>query len=297
VIPPRDREYLARRRERSRHGRRSLLVLLGALYLATLPASGATTLRTVTFPGADGATLQGWLYEPTPTSRRHPAVVAMHGCSGLIKAGKPRQHFEDWGQRLAGLGFEVLFPDSYTSRGVGSQCKKRDRAVSPSRQRTDDANAALTFLETRGNVKAQAISLLGWSNGGSTVLYAVEPRHAPRSSADFAKAAAFYPGCRTPLESRTWKTRMPLLVLIGAADDWTSAQPCVDLVARAKADGANADIVTYPGAYHDFDQPDLRVHSVGGLAYTASGTGRVHTGTNPEARADAVKRISAYLAR
>jgi dienelactone hydrolase len=260
------------------------------------PASSATRPQQITFSGAQGLTLQGWLYAQ-PQSGQQPAVVAMHGCSGLVENGKPSERHEDWGQRLSGLGFVVLFPDSFTSRSLGPQCKVSDREVSPSRERTDDAKAALSYLGTLSNVKQQAISLMGWSNGGSTVLYAVEPRHAPHSGADFAKAVAFYPGCRVPLESGTWKTRMQLLILIGAADDWTAAQPCADLVAAAKANGANADIVTYPTAYHDFDHPNLPVHTIDGLAFTASGTGSVHTGTNPAARADAIKRVPAYLAR
>ena len=124
----------------------------------------------------------------------------------------------------------------------------------------------------------------------------MQPKNAPHS-ADFARAIAFYPGCRTPLEGDRWKTRLPLLVLIGAADDWTPAQPCLDLIAQAKAAGEPADIVAYPGAYHDFDHPDLPVHIVEGLAFTGSGTGTAHTGTNPAARADAIQRVDAFLAR
>ena len=33
------------------------------------------------------------------------------------------------------------------------------------------------------------------------------------------------------------RTRLPLLVLIGAADDWTPAAPCSELIADAKAKG------------------------------------------------------------
>jgi len=272
--------------------------VMGAVLASAMagPASSATRPQQITFPGAQGLTLQGWLYAQ-PQNGQQPAVVAMHGCAGLVENGRPSERHEDWGQRLSALGFMVLFPDSFTSRGLGPQCKVSDREVSPARERTDDAKAALAFLGAQSNVKSQAISLMGWSNGGSTVLYSVEPRHAPHGGPDFAKAVAFYPGCRAPFETGTWKTRMQLLILIGAADDWTAAQPCVDLIAAAKAAGANADIVTYPDAYHDFDHPDLPVHIVEGLAFTASGTGRVHTGTNPAARADAIKRVPAYLAR
>jgi dienelactone hydrolase len=274
----------------------SILVGLVTPLLAAAPAMSATKAQPVSFAGAGGLTLQGWLYEQAHTGQQ-PAVVAMHGCSGLTEDGKPSERHEDWGQRLSGQGFVVLFPDSFGSRGLGPQCKVSDREVRPSNERVDDAKAALAYLAARANVKPQSISLMGWSNGGSTVLYTVEPKHAPRSGPDFAKAVAFYPGCRVPLETGLWKTRMPLLVLIGAADDWTAAPPCADLIAAAKASGAIADIVTYPNAYHDFDHPNLPIHTIDGLAFTASGTGQVHTGTNPAARADAIMRVPAFLAR
>jgi dienelactone hydrolase len=90
---------------------------------------------------------------------------------------------------------------------------------------------------------------------------------------------------------------MPLLVLIGADDDWTPAAPCADLAAKAKAQGEKVDIVVYPQAYHDFDHPDLPAHTVDGLAFTANGSSSAHTGTNPAARADAIKRVADFLSR
>ena len=70
-----------------------------------------------------------------------------------------------------------------------------------------------------------------------------------------------------------------------------------ELVDRTRASGEPVSIVTYPGAWHDFDHPDLPVHVVGGLAYTAEGGGSAHTGTDPGARADALRRVPAFLAR
>jgi dienelactone hydrolase len=87
------------------------------------------------------------------------------------------------------------------------------------------------------------IVLLGWSNGGSTVLYSVEPKHAPEGQQDFKKAIAFYPGCRVPLETAKWSTRIPLLILIGEADDWTAAAPCHDLATSAQAAGKAVEII------------------------------------------------------
>jgi dienelactone hydrolase len=275
----------------------TFLRFAAALFLASVFAfssARAAAPEQVSFPGAEGVTLQGWLYAPTGPGA-HPAIVALHGCAGLTdKSGAPSPRHADWGERLAAAGYFVLFPDSFASRGLTAQCRESDREVHPSRERVADAKAGLRFLAARADVKATDISLLGWSNGASATLYAVEPKNAP-AGADFVRAIAFYPGCRVPAESGTWRSRMPLLVLMGADDDWTPAAPCADLIAAAKAQGEPVSIVTYPGAYHDFDHPDLPVHVVDGLAFTGGGSGHAHTGTDPAARADAIRRVSEFL--
>jgi dienelactone hydrolase len=104
--------------------------------------------------------LKSWVYAPAQPGQR-PAVVAMHACSGLTDDnGMPSERHEDWGQRLSGQGFVVLFPDSFGSRGLGPQCKVGDREVRPSHERVDDALASLGYLAMQANVKPQAISLL-----------------------------------------------------------------------------------------------------------------------------------------
>lgn len=250
----------------------------------------------VAFPGAD-ISLKGELFLPKG-SGPFPAVVALHGCGGLFgKDGGLSPRHADWAKRLADAGFVVLLPDSFGSRELDEQCRTSERAVRASRERIDDAFAAAAYLQTRADVKPDAINLLGWSNGGSTVLYTL--REAAKRGPDqpFTKAVAFYPGCRVPLERGNWHTPVPLLLLIGEADDWTPAEPCKRLVSAAAAAGEPASIVTYPDAYHDFDHPDLALHVRKGLAYTAHGDGVAHTGTNPAARAAAITRVLAFLAR
>jgi len=258
--------------------------------------------QAVTFAGAGGVTLKGWLYLPD-TPGLHRAIVAIHGCSGLDGAdGRPSERHADWGERWAAAGYVALFPDSYGSRGLGPQCKVEDREIHPAHERVDDVNAAFRWLITRPDVDPKQVALVGWSNGGSTTLYAVEPRHRPigtTGDVDFARAVAFYPGCRQPLNTGRWRARLPLLTLIGDADDWTPAAPCTDRIAdaKAKAEGEPVAIVTYPDAYHDFDHPNLPIHTVEGLAFTAAGGGGAHTGTDPAARAQAITLVMEYLAR
>lgn len=268
-----------------------------ALLLSSLTIMPAPAAETVSFAG-EGITLKAVLSTPAGHGP-FPAVIALHGCSGLHgKDGALSPRHADWAERLTKKGFVVLFPDSFGSRGAGSQCKTEDRVTRPSRERVADALAAKAYLQTRRDIKPEAISLLGWSNGGSTVLYAVQRnRKANDGKPDFARAVAFYPGCRTPAEHGDWHARLPLLILIGAADDWTPPQPCEALASSAKTAGEPVSITVYPGAYHDFDHPGLLVHTQSDLAYTADGGGRAHSGTNPAARQDALEKVPAFLAR
>ena len=68
-------------------------------------------------------------------------------------------------------------------------------------------------------------------------------------------------------------------------------------VSSAAAAGETVSIVTYPGAYHDFDHPGQEIRLHHGLAYTASGSGDAHSGTNIAARQDAIARVLQFLAR
>lgn len=268
--------------------------LVGTFGMTAGVAAAAPEPEIVRFPGRD-VTLSGLLFRPEGPGP-FPAVVALHGCAGLGKTGlDPR--FRDWASILTGKGFVVLFPDSFGSRGLGPQCRVQPRTVTPERDRTADADAARRFLQTRSEVRPDRVSLLGWSNGGSTVLWSVRPQsRGDRGGPDFRSAVALYPGCAR-LVPRAWSSRVPILVLIGGADDWTPAAACEQMVAGARGRSARATIEVYPGAYHDFDAPDRPVKVRTGLAFSADGSGRAHTGTNPVARADAFRRVPAFLAR
>lgn len=269
------------------------LVLLALLLLAAAQTSNA---EPVSFEGDDTA-LQGEMFRPEGAGP-FPAVVALHGCGGLYrKRGGLSPRHEDWAKRLAEAGFLVLFPDSFGSRGAPSQCRTDSRTVRASRERIDDALAAAAYLKSRPDVKPDAINLLGWSNGGSTVLYTLRNVAREQGVQPFARAVAFYPGCRTPLERADWHTRIPLLLLIGEADDWTPVWPCRGLASNAAANGEPVTLVTYPGAYHDFDHPNLPMRVHRGLAYTANRNGVAHTATDPAARADSIDRVLKFLAR
>jgi dienelactone hydrolase len=276
-----------------------LVSIMGVLGIAVIAMSAPGRAKdgpeTVVIPFEGEKSLHAVLYRPEG-SGPFPAVVALHGCGGLnITAAGVGMRYRDWADRLTKAGYVVLFPDSYGSRGIGSQCRVRERPIRTDRERVVDANAARTWLQNQSYVKQDRISLLGWSNGGITVLWTIRRQAAPKDS-DFRSAVALYPGCPR-LDRAAWSARAPTLILIGGADDWVSARDCERMVAGARGRSARTAIVVYPGAYHDFDHPNRPVQARTGYAYSVDGSGRVHTGSNPAARADAHKRVLDWLSR
>lgn len=270
---------------------RTLLAASLALILTVSAAVAADPVKVAIPTGDPALTLNGYMLRPEGNGP-FPAVVALHGCGGLFRSeaqgGRFSSRHADWADRLLAAGYVVLFPDSFGSRNAPGQCSVADRVASP-RTRAGDAAAAARWLAGQSFVDPARLGLMGWSNGGSTVLWAVT-RKLAASEADFKVAIAFYPGCRTPLEKTTDKPRMPLTILIGAADDWTPPEPCE---AFAKERGAR--IVLYPDAYHGFDSPNSKVRQRQNLAFTKNKDGKAHVGTNPEAREKAIVEVMAIF--
>jgi dienelactone hydrolase len=279
----------------------ALLAAVFSLIAASVPALAQESVRFASLDAdiADGTPtgIEARLYRP-PGDGPFPAIVAMHGCSGRDWTdGRMSSLYRDWAGRLTGLGFVVLFPDSFKPRGVDEVCTLQPQPVTPFRQRPRDAHGALAWLAAQPYVRADRVFLMGWSHGGSTVLTSLDTgsRATPRAAGElgFRAAIAFYPGCLSPSRRRDWTTAAPLLILIGELDDWTPLAPCEALASRARSAGQPVELVTYPGAYHSFDavQGQLRQRSDVG----ARPGGSVTLGPYPAARADARVRVEAFL--
>ena len=279
---------------------RRLAILLLAFASAADVAAAApapSAPATVVIP-LDNGTLKAVLFRPAGAGP-FPAVVALHDCAGpLTRRGALRVRYRDWAERLVGAGFVVLLPDSFGSRGLTSQCAIRRRAVRTDRERVVDANTARRWLQAQAYVEPHHVTLLGWASGAITALWTVRRATALAATddVDFRSAVALYPGCGR-LDNAAWSARIPTLILIGAADDWTPAAPCEHMVAGARGRSAGISIVVYPGAYHDFDHPNRPLGMRIGVAFSADNSGRVHSGTDPAARDDALKRVPEWLSR
>ncbi len=202
-----------------------------------------------------------------------PAVVVLHGCSGVVR------HDRLWAQQLAAWGYVALLVDSFRPRGMTTVCN-HGMLVPPQLQALDAFNAA-NYLRTQPNVSGERIGVIGFSHGGWAVLKAVLSDTVSQASAKpFAAAVAFYPGCDPPRSALQTDT----LILIGEADDWTPADRCARWRDTVEMNGHSVRMKTYPGALHAFDAPAMP-HPYAGH----------YIGREPEAAADALAETRKFL--
>lgn len=268
-----------------------------ALFLTFLisAAHASPAPQPVEIPLASGV-LHAQLYKPEGTGP-FPTVIALHGCGGLgghSDSVLPR--YRDWAERLLKSGNAVLLPDSYGSRELGPQCRVKEMHVKARRERVTDIAASRAWLMRQSWVARDRVSLMGWANGASALLWAVRPQSLARETGpDFRAAIAFYPDCRISA-GLGWSTRVPTLVLIGGNDDVSSPPACRQMVDGAHGRSALARIVVYPGAYHDFDRANTPLHAAAGSA-DAAAPEHGHLGTDAQARAESQKQVAEWLAR
>lgn len=233
-----------------------------------------------------------------------PTVIALHGCGGLysiIQNGKGQftpRHVA-MARVLTDAGYNVLFPDSFTPRGVRSTCQASvAQKETSAMNRRYDVQAALHWLSTQKDVDMSRVALIGWSHGASTLLASMnlaDTDVAVRKIQPRA-AVAFYPDCRPYAKASTpFKPAAPLLVLMGENDDWTPPQACEALEKKVAGSDIEIALRLYPDTYHDFDAPGLPVHvrmDINGVNKAGEG---VTSGGNPEARAQAYRSMLNFL--
>ena len=278
------------------------LFLICLLAIAPFRGQAAYEVEWVEFPALNefnGAPVQLSALEFRPQGQGpFPAVVLLHGCGGMYtRSGYVTASYRRWAEILSEEGYVALLVDSFRPRGHWSICDLQKRPILERRERVEDAYAAARWLSHQAYVAGGRIGLLGWSNGGSGTLYGM--RAGSKLEPGFRAAVAFYPGCRTLSRAKPpYQAYAPLLILIGEADDWTPAAPCVHLAATAKEQGAPVEVVTYTGAHHSFDRinsplryrPNVRnLSKPDRLGATV--------GEHPQAREDAVKRTLQFFAQ
>jgi len=226
--------------------------ILITFFFALFAATGALAEHTDhvtfesldTYPGAaaqPSAEITALLTLPDQGEGPFPAVIMLHGCSGL------ENNHNRWARLLANWGYASLRVDSFNPREIDEICTDIMRPV----PRGADVNGAIVFLQGQPQIDATQLVVMGWSHGGTVVLQATSE---PGSTRDDLKPAilgaiAIYPYC-----TRTSQPfRVPLMVLIGDADDWTPHSLCESMAVETSSRSAWIDLVVYPDATHSYD--------------------------------------------
>jgi dienelactone hydrolase len=275
------------------------LLMTAALAMQLCGCVSASTTRAVKFanvtPGAPQQ-LSAVLVRPAGAGP-FPAVVQLHGCGG-VEAESYR-----WARWFADRGYVALIVDSFGPRNLKGDCRTGPDEP-PVTARFDDAFGALRYLQSLPFVRPDRIGAIGWSQGGVYAMAVINGPSLERAAkrgvelppVGFAAAIGVYPGgCFSLVNEGVIR---PLLVLIGAADDWTSAAQCEEMVTAMKSRGADASIVIYPGAYHYFDVEGQPLTVLSAVDNEAKPEGHGATvGYQAAAAHDAHRRVDAFLAR
>jgi dienelactone hydrolase len=237
-----------------------------------------------------GLALDGYWYPAR--ADKAPAVIALHGCGGMLNPqGKPNLRTVAYAKLLNTEGWHVLYVDSLTPRGEKNVCGGKGN-VSPA-LRVSDVRATVAHLAQQPQVDSARVALLGWSHGGSTALLAnnVGVAYAGANGALAPKAVVtFYPGCGSPEAQQRWQPAAPHLMLLGAADDWTPPASCQRLAERFPQ---QIRVQTYAGAHHGFDS-DAPLREVTGVISVTTKQA-VHAGGDPDAKAASQAELVAFL--
>lgn len=275
-------------------------VFASSLFAITAHASSALAfeVETVDFQGPGTTTLSGVRYVPDDfdtLSVERPAVVLLHGCTGIWSNRTPdatngdgtpnlQNHIEKWAIQLADAGYIALVVDSYTPRDPNptgtlaqrqnwqNQCSGAANAakVNPYTTRVLDTRAAYDYLTTDdeldGQVDADRIGLLGWSQGAQSAMVEIadaeKDTNVARSNGLFATTVVFYPGCGTDLgfgstTSGWWRPAADFRMNIAKLD--TLHNSCNNRFNRAVTlyngvtNAPSLERTSYDGADHSFD--------------------------------------------
>lgn len=252
----------------------------------------AHSFQPATVPGDPSLQVQ---WQPAKEAGRRPAIIALHGCSGLYNnRGRFDDRYTFYAQRWNAAGWHVVAPDSFGSRGQGSICAQtaQQRTIKVAHRR-DDVLRAAAWLAARDDVDPQRIAIVGWSHGAMTALEIFD--RALWQSQPPAAIVAYYPSCNQWKRRALVEPAAPLLMLLGEADDWTPAAPCQELAQRFESSHAGAVTMrTYADGHHGFDSR-APVRFRADIPAGADKRG-VHVGGNPAAREASLAELDQFLA-
>lgn len=262
----------------------ALLLFTFLFFPATGVAAGVTDISFSTataVPSDDGLELTGYLHVPEGDGP-FPAVILMHGCSGLrsngYRAAPVASQYQGWTAEWLSRGYVVMLVDSFWPRYEAhpelyvedaggnpadfidsslKECSNGTLGINEVTQRAYDAHAAKEYLLTASGVDIdpERIFLQGWSHGASSAMAAMHEEHAG-GTAEFRAAVVSYPGCSVYGAMPDVRPVGPLLMLHAELDPlYSNSTYCEDQVRSAHDAGFDGffEMAVYAGADHSFE--------------------------------------------
>ena len=192
-------------------------------------------------------------------NKKYPLIIGVAGSMGW------RKHHLDYLKMYQEQGYATFQLNSFKSRGITSTVGSQDEVTIAAV--ILDAYRALEKLSKHPKINKDKVAITGWSLGGGVTLFAgwLPLKEAITDQVSFAAHLAFYPPCFINPENLSF-TKAPIHILIGEADNWTPAKPCIDLVEKL-SDKTNISITTYPDAHHGFDSEETVVWNEKGYSF------------------------------
>ncbi|PYE90134.1 dienelactone hydrolase family protein [Phyllobacterium leguminum] len=198
------------------------------------------TASDITYPGADGSEMKGYLVRPADSAAKLPAVIVIHENRGL------NEHIRDVARRVALEGFVALAPDFLSpSGGTPTDEDKAREMIGALDSKATIANAVATVAYLKKNdLTTGKVGAVGFCWGGGLV------NDLAVNAPDLDAGVAYYG--RQPKADEVAKIKAPLLLQYAGLDERINAGIPAYKAALEK-DGKTFEIYVYEGANHAFN--------------------------------------------
>jgi len=267
------------------------LGLLTVLFLTAFVTSAEATApgTSIKFSSLDKSQsyqLSGTLYLPENASSPCPAVVLVHGTSGINMVGRLYR------EPVLNAGIAIFEVDFKTGIFTGPMDRPTIDTFLPM------AFAALMELRKNPAIDPNRIGIMGFSMGGGVTMRTAVDENRKRwlgNEKGFLAHAAFYPVSKPLIkiiEHSSGMTGAPIIVFYGTEDSYGEGKAVPELRNMLKKK-FNFDISTveYAGATHDFNRsgPSFSYHDPAAIGGTAT------IKWDPDAANDSVTKVVAFL--
>ena len=197
--------------------------------------------ETITWPGAEGQTMSGYLVRPADASGPVPAVIVVHENRGL------NAHIKDVARRMALEGFMALAPDFLTPAGGTPEDEDKAREMIGALDRPQtvaNSVATVAFLKSHEGSNGK-VGIIGFCWGGGLV-----NQTAVHAGADLSAGVAYYGSQPEANDVSQIKAKM-LLHYAGLDERINAGIPAYE--EALKAAGVDYQLFIYDGANHAFN--------------------------------------------